>query len=211
MVNVGIAGIGFMGMIHYLGYQKVRGARVRAVCEKIPERLAGDWRTIKGNFGPAGRKMDLSGIAKYSRIEEMLADPNVDMIDICLPPHAPAETAIAALQAGTHVLCEKPIALRTADAQRMVKTAQKAGKLLMIAHVLPFFPAYRFAYRTITSGKYGRLRDAHFTRIISDPLWVSDFYDPNGCGGPAVPALPPAAPFSGPSRMRGRCRGMPPA
>jgi predicted dehydrogenase len=186
MVNVGIAGIGFMGMIHYLGYQKVRGARVRALCEKIPERLAGDWRTIKGNFGPAGRKMDLSGIAKYSQIEQMLADPNVDMIDICLPPHAHAETAIAALQAGKHVLCEKPIALRTADAQRMVKTAQKAGKLLMIAHVLPFFPAYRFAYRTITSGKYGHLRDAQFTRIISDPLWVSDFYDPNGCGGPAV-------------------------
>ena len=54
MINVGIAGIGFMGMIHYLAYQKA-GARVRAICEQDPDRLAGDWRTIKGNFGPPGR------------------------------------------------------------------------------------------------------------------------------------------------------------
>ena len=60
MINVGIAGIGFMGMIHYLAYQKIRGVKVRAICEQDPKRLAGDWRTIKGNFGPQGEMMDLS-------------------------------------------------------------------------------------------------------------------------------------------------------
>ena len=186
MVNVGIAGLGFMGMTHYLAYQKVRGAKVRAICEKDPERLAGDWRSIKGNFGPQGRKMDLSGVAQYDELDEMLADPSLDMVDVCLPPVWHAATVIAALKAGKHVLCEKPIALKAADANRMVRAADRAGKLLMIAHVLPFVPEYRFAYRAITGGKYGGLLGGNFSRVISDPLWLNDFFDPNGCGGPMV-------------------------
>ena len=186
MINVGIAGLGFMGMIHYLSYDEVRGAKVRAICETDPKRLAGDWRSIKGNFGPAGRKMDLKGVARYAELEEMLADPGLDMIDICLPPGLHAKVAMAALKAGKHVLCEKPIALKTADARRMVRTAERAGKMIMIAHVLPFVPEYLFAYRTITGGKYGRLLGGHFNRVISDPLWLPDFYDPNGCGGPMI-------------------------
>lgn len=186
MVRVGIVGIGFMGMIHYLAYQKVRGVKVTAICEKIPERLAGDWRGIKGNFGPAGRKMDLAGIAKYSDLHELLADPNVDVVDVCLPPSLHPEAALAGLEAGKHVFCEKPIALTTAAADTMVKTAKKKGKLLLIGHVLPFFAAYHFAYDAVTSGKYGKPLGGHFTRVISDPLWLKDFYDPNVCGGPAV-------------------------
>ena len=69
------------------------------------------------------------------------------MIDICLPPAWHAKVAIAALKAGKHVFCEKPIALNPADATRMVQAAKQAGKLLSIGHVLPFFPEYRFAYR----------------------------------------------------------------
>lgn len=186
MVNVGIAGLGFMGMIHYLAYQRVRGAKVRAICETIPQRLAGDWRSIKGNFGPQGKKMDLAGVAAYTKIEQMLADPKIDMIDVCLPPSAHAEVTVAALKAGKHVLCEKPIALKTADAARMVKAAEKAGKQLSIGHVLPFFSAYNFAYKAITGGKYGRLLGGNFNRVISDPLWLKDFYDPEGCGGPMI-------------------------
>ncbi len=186
MVNVGIAGLGFMGMTHYNAYQKVRGAKVRAIAETDPKRLAGDWRSIKGNFGPPGELVDLTGIAKYAEIGEMLADPTLDMIDVCLPPGLHAQTVIDALNAGKHVLCEKPIALKTADADRMVQTAQKTGKLLMIAHVLPFFPEYRFAYRAITSGKYGAFLGGHFKRIISDPLWLPDFYDPDRTGGPMI-------------------------
>ena len=186
MVNVGIAGLGFMGMIHYLAYQKVRGATVGAICELDRKRLAGDWRSIKGNFGPAGKRMNLEGISRYSKLDEMLADPGVDMIDICLPPSQHAAVAIDALKAGRHVLCEKPIALKPADGRRMVRTAEKHRKMLLIAHVLPFVPEYRFAYRAITGGKYGRLLGGHFNRVISDPLWLSDFFDPNGCGGPMV-------------------------
>jgi len=186
MIKVGIAGLGFMGMIHYNAYQKVRGAKVAAICEKDPVRLAGDWRSIKGNFGPQGTQVDLSGISRYSELEEMLADPNLDMVDVCLPPSWHADVAIAALKAGKHVLCEKPIALKLADADRMVKVARQSGKMLMIAHVLPFVPEYNFAYKTVCSGKYGRLLGGHFKRVIADPVWLRDFYSPNVCGGPML-------------------------
>ncbi len=186
MVNVGITGLGFMGMIHYLAYQRVRGAAVKAICEIDRKRLAGDWRSIKGNFGPAGRKMKLRGIAQYHKLDQLLADPKVDMVDICLPPDAHAEAVLRSLRAGKHVFCEKPIAMRATDAQKMVRAARRAGKQLLIGHVLPFISAYRFAYRTITSGKYGKLKGAHFKRVISDPIWMKDYWDPERGGGPIV-------------------------
>ncbi len=68
----------------------------------------------------------------------------------------------------------------------MVAAAEKAGKLLMIGHVLPFFPEYRFAYEAIRGGKYGRLLGGHFKRIISDPTWLPDFYNPKTTGGPMI-------------------------
>jgi predicted dehydrogenase len=186
MVRVGIAGIGFMGMIHYLAYQKLKGVKVAAMCEQDRTRLAGDWRTIKGNFGPAGTHMDLTGIERYEKLDDMLASGKLDMIDICLPPAAHAPVAIAALKAGKHVFCEKPIALAPADAERMVKTAKSAGKQLMIGQVLPFFPEYAFAHQAVHSGKYGRLLGGHFKRVISDPQWLKDFYDPKKVGGPML-------------------------
>jgi predicted dehydrogenase len=68
----------------------------------------------------------------------------------------------------------------------MVKVANLAGKMLMIGHVLPFFPEYRFAYDAISSGKYGGMLGGHFKRIISDPTWVPRFYDPQVIGGPML-------------------------
>ncbi|MEX0585005.1 MAG: Gfo/Idh/MocA family oxidoreductase, partial [Pirellulales bacterium] len=119
MLKVGIAGIGFMGMIHYLSYQRVKGARVVALCEQDKTRLAGDWRSIQGNFGPRGEIMDLSGVAKYEDLDQLLADKNIDLVDICLPTAAHAPTATKALAAGKHVFCEKPIALTTGEANKM--------------------------------------------------------------------------------------------
>ncbi len=186
MINVGIVGIGFMGMIHYLSYGKVRGAKVTALCELDKKRLAGDWRTIKGNFGPAGTRMDLSGIGRYERLDDLLADPKIDLVDICLPPSLHAEAAVKAFKAGKHVFCEKPMALTTADARRMVRASEQAGKMLMIGHVLPLFPEYAFAYKTVAGDKYGRLLGGQFKRVISDPLWLPDFYDPAKIGGPML-------------------------
>ena len=88
MVGIGIVGIGFMGMIHYLAARRVEGAEVVALCSRDPKKLAGDWTTIQGNFGPRGTQMDLSGIALYEDFAAMLADPAVDLVDLCVPNYS---------------------------------------------------------------------------------------------------------------------------
>ncbi|HWB07733.1 MAG TPA: Gfo/Idh/MocA family oxidoreductase [Pirellulales bacterium] len=186
MVHVGIVGIGFMGMIHYLSYKKVAGTKVTAICTRDKKKLAGDWREIQGNFGPPGQVMDLGPVARYENWQDLMADPKIDLVDVCLPPKMHVEVTIAALRAGKHVICEKPIALETADARRMVKAAQQSQRLLMIAHVLPFMPEFAFVRQAAVSGKHGKLLGGHFKRIISDPLWLKDFYDPATVGGPVV-------------------------
>jgi predicted dehydrogenase len=82
MVRIGIVGVGFMGMLHYLASRKLTGASVTAICSRDPKKLAGDWRSIQGNFGPRGEMMDLSQVKKYDRLEALLADPDIDLIDI---------------------------------------------------------------------------------------------------------------------------------
>ena len=186
MVRIGIVGIGFMGMIHYLAAQKVKGARVTAICSRDPKKRNGDWRGIRGNFGPAGQVMDLSKVKKYRALAELLDDPDIDLVDVCNPTEQHAQTALAALAAGKHVLVEKAIALRPREADAMLKAARQAGKLLMVAHVLPFFPEFAYAAQVVREGAYGRLLGAHFKRVISKPDWSSAIADPSKTGGPAV-------------------------
>src|SRR5438477_11137030 len=123
MVRIGIVGVGFMGMIHYLAARHLQGARVAAVCSRDPKKLAGDWRGIRGNFGPPGEVVDLSGVKTYDRLEALLADPDIDLIDVCNPTDQHPATASAALAAGKHALVEKAIALRPQDADAMLAAA----------------------------------------------------------------------------------------
>jgi predicted dehydrogenase len=90
------------------------------------------------------------------------------------------------LRAGKHVLVEKAIALTEQDADAMLAAAKSAGKLLMVAHVLPFFPEFQFAADAVRGGKYGKLLGAHFTRVIAKPDWSTAIGDADKTGGPAV-------------------------
>jgi predicted dehydrogenase len=175
-----------MGMIHYLAARRLSGGQVTALCSRDKTKLAGDWRNIRGNFGPPGEQMDLGNVKRYESLEALLADPDVDLVDICNPTVLHPQTAIAALNAGKHVLVEKAIALTLADADAMLAAAKANGRLLMVAHVLPFFPEFRFAADIVRSGRYGRLTAAHFTRVISKPDWSADIGDATKTGGPAV-------------------------
>src|SRR5713226_7809406 len=186
MIRIGIVGIGFMGMIHFLAARKLKGAQVTAICSRDSKKLAGDWRSIRGNFGPPGEMMDLGHLKKYDRLEKLLADPDIDLVDICNPTHRHPETAIQALKAGKHVLVEKCIALETRDANAMVETAAKAGKLLMVAHVLPFFAEFAYAAEAIRGGRFGKLLGGHFKRVISQPDWSAEIADAGKTGGPAI-------------------------
>ncbi|HAY79700.1 MAG TPA: gfo/Idh/MocA family oxidoreductase, partial [Planctomycetaceae bacterium] len=186
MVRVGIAGVGFMGWIHYLAYQHATGAKLTAFCSRSEKKRAGDWRDIQGNFGPPGEQIDVSDLTAHASYEALLQDPDIDLVDICLPPDQHADATIAALQAGKHVLVEKPMALTTDQCEQMVNVAQEAGKQVFVAHVLPFFPEYAHARSVIADGQYGQLIGGNFKRVISDPLWLEDFYDPQRVGGPLV-------------------------
>src|SRR5207245_5023222 len=113
-------------------------------------------------------------------------EPNVDLVDLCVPNDEHARLAIRALEAGKHVLVEKPIALTTVDADAMLAAAGANGRLLMVAHVLTFFPEFAFAAEAIRSGRYGALQAAHLTRVISKPDWSSGIADADRSGGPAI-------------------------
>jgi predicted dehydrogenase len=186
MVRIGIVGIGFMGMIHFLAASKLGGGKVTAVCSRDLKKLAGDWTSIQGNFGPKGSQVDLSELARYADFEDLLADPAIDLVDLCVPNDEHARLTIRALEAGKHVLVEKPIALTASDADAMVSASQASGKMLMVGHVLPFFPEFAYAREAIASGRFGKLRAAHLTRVIARPNWSSGIADSDRSGGPAI-------------------------
>jgi predicted dehydrogenase len=186
MVRIGIVGIGFMGMIHYLAVRRLEGAKVVALCSRDPRKLAGDWTSIQGNFGPRGTQMDLSGLSLYDDFAAMLADPQIDLVDLCVPNDLHGRMAIQALRAGKPVLVEKPIALTMDEADAMVAASRDSGRPLMVAQVLPFVPEFAFALEAVRSGRYGALRAAHFTRVICKPDWSSEVADVAQSGGPAI-------------------------
>jgi predicted dehydrogenase len=186
VIRVGIVGIGFMGWIHWLAYQRVAGARVAAICTRDEKRRAGDWRGIQGNFGPPGEEVDLKDVARHATLDALLADRHVDLVDVTLPTSLHAEVAVRALEAGKHVLCEKPMALRLADCERMVDAAKRANRLLMVGHVLPFFPEYDWALKTIRGGHCGAVLGGAFRRVIADPIWLKDFWSVDKIGGPML-------------------------
>lgn len=186
MIRIGVIGIGFMGMTHFEGARKVKGGKVTAIATRDPKKLAGDWSSIQGNFGPRGGQVDLRKVKTYSDYHDLLADPEIDLVDICLPCDQHEKVVLESLAAGKHTLVEKSIALDIKAADRMVAAAKKAGKLLMVAHVLPFFPEFKFAAEIVRSGKYGKLRAAHFRRVISKPDWSADMGSLEKTGGPGV-------------------------
>jgi predicted dehydrogenase len=188
MVRVGIAGIGFMGVTHFKAYAGVPGAKVAAIFTRDPQKLAGDWSTVKGNFGDAGGVQDLTGIHQHSELEALLADPDVDMIDLCLPSYLHRDLAVRAMEAGKHVLVEKPIALSVEDADAMLAASGRTGRLLMVAQVLRFWPEFALIKELMESGEHGALLGAHFKRVISMPRWSTDdwFADAKKTGGAVV-------------------------
>ncbi|MCI0333838.1 MAG: Gfo/Idh/MocA family oxidoreductase [Planctomycetes bacterium] len=186
MIRVGLVGLGFIGWIHWLAYHKLGGVRIAAICETDKRRLTGDLRGLQGNFGPPGEQIDLAGISAYANLDDLLGDPQVDLVDIALPTSLHADMAIRALEAGKHVFCEKPMALRLTDCERMVDAARKANRLLVIGHVLPFFPEYDWALKTIRGGEYGAVRGGAFRRVIADPTWLKDFWSADRIGGPML-------------------------
>jgi predicted dehydrogenase len=112
------------------------------------------------------------GIATaHDSYESLLADPSVDAVYIPLPNHLHADWAIAALRAGKHVLCEKPMALTATDAARMEAEATASGRLLMEAFMYRHHPSWVAVHDLVASGRIGRLTavDSWFSYFNDDP------------------------------------------
>ncbi|MCC6510466.1 MAG: Gfo/Idh/MocA family oxidoreductase [Pirellulaceae bacterium] len=186
MLRVGLVGIGFMGWIHYLAYQRSQKAKLVAFASREPGKRQGDWRGIKGNFGPPGEQIDVSDLRVFESLDAMLSDDQIDMIDICLPPHLHVPAACAALRAGKHVLCEKPLALSTEGCDQILDEAASAGRMVLVAQVLPYMGQYQAIYEALQGPEYGAPLGGYFKRIISPPDWIPDFYDMQRIGGPLI-------------------------
>jgi predicted dehydrogenase len=127
------------------------------------------------------------GAIACATLEQLIA--GVDAVDICSPTNVHAEQAIAALGAGKHVLCEKPIALSVADGERMVAAASAAGTVFLVAHVLRFWPEYRVVQRLIAAGDLGAPRAAVSWRLNAPCLHRPWYYRPEQSGGAVVDLL----------------------
>ena len=118
----------------------------------------------------------------HGSYEALLADPNVDVVYIPLPNHLHAEWTIAAARAGKHVLCEKPLALNIADAERMVDACADAGVRLMEAFMYRHHPSWLAAMEVVADGRLGSLRaiQSWFSYYNDDPTNIRNQLDAGG-------------------------------
>jgi len=151
-VGVGMLGYRFMGRAHSNAYHRmpmffwppVARPRLVAMC---------------GRTAPAVEEMAtrLGYEGYYTVLEEMLADPRISLFDNCASPDAHTAPTLAAIQAGKHVLCEKPLATNAADARRMWQAAEAAGVVHMTGFNYRFVPAVRFVRQLVDEGVIGQI------------------------------------------------------
>ncbi|MCC9658137.1 Gfo/Idh/MocA family protein [Rhodopirellula halodulae] len=183
-MRAAIYGVGFMGWIHKLAYDRSRTADLVGFASRDAKKRQGDWSGIQGNFGPPGEQWDVSGLTVTDNLDGLLQDDSIDLIDVCLPPHLHVDAIQKILAAGKKALCEKPLALTAADAESLLASAQPGQ--LMVAHILPFMPAFRFLVEAKSDGRFGQPITGRFMRTISPPDWIPDFYDASRVGGPLI-------------------------
>jgi predicted dehydrogenase len=175
--NVGVVGIGFMGTTHIKAYLMIPGARVAAICDTA--RLPGNGKLprVAGNIG--GSKplhLDMTRVKAYSNFDDLLADPAIDLVDICVPTPLHHPLCLKALRAGKHVVCEKPMARTSAQAREIVAAAGKARGFFMPAMVMRFWPEWAWLKNAIDNKIYGRVLAARFRRVCPPPGWSRGCY-----------------------------------
>jgi predicted dehydrogenase len=187
MLRIGIAGFGFMGRMHYRCWKAINGAEVAAICDTNPN-IVEDTKRAVGNIEGAEGAVDFGGIELYTDFEQMLKSAKLDAVSITLPTYLHPDYSIKTLAAGVHVLCEKPMALNVKDCDRMIRAANRSGKVLQIGHCVRFWPEYAEAKKIVDSGKYGKVVAAMFQRLGSAPGWSIDnwFMDEKRSGGVAL-------------------------
>jgi predicted dehydrogenase len=169
MVSVGVIGLGVMGRTHLDAYAGIDRAHVVAVADLDASRLSG-LGDISGNIeGQSRGGYDLSLVKKYVEGMDLVADPSVDLVDICLTTPLHEAYAIAALKAGKHLLVEKPVARDSDSARRIVQAASNAPGRAMCALCMRFWPGWSWLKDVVETNRYGSVRSAVFRRISEHP------------------------------------------
>ena len=130
-------------------------------------------QAIEGNFNT------------YTELEAMLANENIDVIDICIPSYLHADLAIEMMEWGYDVMSEKPMALHHGDCQRMLEAMRRTGRVLMIGQVLHFYPEYAYLKEVVSDGRFGKPTSAVFQRLSGLPKWSWEnwYHDYDKAGG----------------------------
>ncbi|MFH1747877.1 MAG: Gfo/Idh/MocA family oxidoreductase [Planctomycetota bacterium] len=173
-LRFGICGLGFMGQTYYGCLREHPRAKIVAVCDRDAGLLKGQWDRQTGNLAvQGGQRVDLSVLATYTSVEELIDNPAVDVVAITLPTPLHADITVRALAAGKHVICEKPMALTLAECDRMIEASCNSGRLLMIAQCIRFWPQYALIKQYVDEGRIGAIRFVKLTRVTSPPDYSS--------------------------------------
>lgn len=176
-VKVAVIGLGFMGVTHLRAYLALESAQVFAVCDAVRLPVNGILPGVVGNVKTATNDINLGPNVKVFRaLEEVLADPEVELVDICTPTPLHPEQAIAALKAGKHVLCEKPLARTSAAAREILQASQSARGFLMPAMCMRFWPGWSWLKQMAETQPYGKILAARFRRVSEMPRWGAATY-----------------------------------
>jgi predicted dehydrogenase len=132
---------------------------------------------------------DFSSIQRCASWRDLVAISDLDAIDICLPTDMHAVVSTAALEAGKHVFCEKPMALTVEECSAMIAAAERQNRILMIGQVLRFWPEYRYLENFVRSGEHGKIRSATFVRRCGIPDWSRWLTDEPRSGGAVLDLL----------------------
>lgn len=144
MINVGIIGCGSIGVKRHIAeYEENDNVKLTAFCDRVVSR--------------AEAQQKIYGGKAYEKYQDLLKDESVDAVSVTVPNHLHAEISIAALAAGKHVLCEKPMGLSTEEMDRMIAAEKESGKQLMIGHNQRLIKEHQVARDYVTSGKLGKV------------------------------------------------------
>jgi predicted dehydrogenase len=151
-MRLAIVGAGAWGVNHVRAFARLKGAEVVYVCDPSDEALA---RALPLAPGSRGAK----------EADAVFADPTVDAVILATPAITHAQLARAALAAGKHVLVEKPLALSSADAEAVVAEADRAGKTLMVGHLMLYHPVMDRLSKMVSAGDLGSLHYIYALRV----------------------------------------------
>ena len=185
-VNVAVVGLGFMGTVHLNAYKRIPAARIVALCGASRLPVDGVLKGLDGNITASDTLHFGSEVKVYRRFNELLADPQVQLVDLCTPTPIHVEQSISALKAGKHVLCEKPLARTSAEAKEIAKVAQSCLGFLLPAMCVRFWPGWSLLKKIVQEKTYGDVLAARFSRVSETPAWSKETYNQRNQSGGAL-------------------------